>query len=234
MRQVFRKEIKYIVREQDFIRIKDRLLAFMQYDANASLGPGTYNIRSLYFDSAGDRDLRDNLDGMMEKRKIRVRIYDVDSDFALLEYKCKSGSDSRKLSLTINKREALLLESRHYEFLLDRQEELAAFLYDKMTRNVYRPKTVVVYDRTALQYPVSSVRVTYDHNLRGSMSPVGLYDPHTALYPLMPYGYGVLEVKYNDFLATPLQRILSVLDRLPTASSKYSSSRMLTEYSLPV
>ena len=234
MRQVFRKEIKYIIREQDFIRIKDRLLAFMQYDDNASLGPGTYNIRSLYFDSAGDRDLQDNLDGMMEKRKIRVRIYDMESDFALLEYKCKSGSDSRKLSLNLTKAEALLMENRHYEFLLSREEELAAFLYDKMTRNLYRPRTLVVYDRTALLYPVSNVRITYDHNLRGSMSPVGLYDPHTALFPLMPYGFGVLEVKYNDFLVTPLKRVLSVLDRLPEASSKYSSSRMLTEYSVPL
>ncbi len=227
MRQVFRKEIKYVIRYRDFLRINDRLLAFMQPDPHGVRG--TYNVRSLYFDSAGDRDFHDNLDGVMEKRKIRVRTYDISSDFALLEYKCKSGSDSRKLSLNITRDEAGKLENRSYGFLLAREEELAAFLYDKMTRNVYRPKTVVDYDRTAYLYPVSNVRITYDHNLRGSMSPGGLYDPSTPLYPLLPSGYGVLEVKYNDFLVTPLQRIISSLDLLPTANSKYSESRLLTE-----
>ncbi len=229
MRQVFRKEIKYVIREDEFVRIRDRLLAFMKPDPHGVQKPGTYTLRSLYFDSAGDRDLHDNLDGVMEKRKIRLRTYDVDSDFALLEYKCKSGSDSRKLSIPVTKAEALEMEAHHFEILLSHNEELATFLYDKMTRNVYRPKTVVEYDRTALLYPVSNVRITFDHNLRGSMSLTGLYDLRTPLYPLMPFGWGVLEVKYNDFLVAPLQRILSSLELLPTASSKYSGARLLAE-----
>lgn len=229
MRQVFRKEIKYIIQERDFVRIKDRLGAFMTPDPHGKTIPGTYNVRSLYFDSAGDRDLHDNLDGVMEKRKIRVRTYDTQSDFALLEYKCKSGSDSWKRSMIISKKEALAMEAHQYGFLLERDEELATFLFDKMERNIYRPRTVVDYDRTAFLYPVSNVRITYDHNIRGSMSPTGLYDLSTPLYPAMPFGCGVLEVKYNDFLVSPLQRVISLLDQLPTASSKYSNCRLLTE-----
>jgi hypothetical protein len=227
MRQVFRKEIKYCIEESDFIRIKDHLLAFMLPDPHADKESGSYTVRSLYFDSAADNDLHDNLDGVMEKRKIRVRTYDMDSDFALLEYKCKSGSDSRKLSLVINKEEALLMENGHYEFLLDRSEDLAIFLYDKITRNVYRPRTVVEYDRTAYLYPVSDVRITFDHHVRGSLSDFGLYDPGTPLYPLLPRESGILEVKYNDFLVSPLQRVLARLDLLPASNSKYSNARLL-------
>lgn len=228
MRQVFRKEIKYIVHVSDFVRIRDKLGAIMRPDPHGKDGTGTYTVRSLYFDSIGDRDLKDNLDGVMEKRKIRVRSYDLSSDFALLEYKCKSGSDSRKLSLPISKLEAQLMENGHYEFLLEQEEDLATFLYDKITRCVYRPKTVVEYDRIALLYPVSDVRITYDHNIKGSLSPVGLYNPSTPLARLMAPDYGVLEVKYNDFLVTPIKRVLQNLDALPGANSKYSNARLLT------
>lgn len=226
MRNVFRKEIKYVIHRTDFLEIQSYLEAFMQADEHSI--NKKYNVRSLYFDSASDRDFHDNMDGVMEKRKIRVRTYDLDSPTALLEYKCKSGNDSRKKSLFITKEEAIELERGCFSCLLSYEEELATFLYDKMTRNVYRPKTVVDYDRTAYTHPVSDVRITYDHNIRAGMSPGGLYDPHTPLYRIMPEDYGILEVKYNDFLISPLQKVVGRLDALPEANSKYSSARMLT------
>ena len=88
MRQVFRKEVKYRVHISDYLRIRDKLAAFMTPDPHGYSGTGTYKVRSLYFDSIADRDLHDNLEGATEKRKIRIRTYDTESDFALLEYKC--------------------------------------------------------------------------------------------------------------------------------------------------
>ncbi len=225
LRNVFRKEIKYVITRREFYRISDRLDAVMQRDSHGT--NGTYNIRSLYFDSLSDRDFHDNLDGVMEKRKIRIRIYDLADENALLEYKCKSGSDSRKKSLVITREEAMALERRSFASLLFHDEELAAFLYNKMTQNVYQPRTIVVYDRTAFTYPVSDVRVTFDHNIMGSLSPFGLFDEHVPLYPLMEMGYGVLEVKYNEFLVSPIARIIADIDHLPIANSKYSDARFL-------
>ncbi len=226
MRNVFRKEIKYIVHESQFISIRKKLGAFMRPDSHADGPFGEYHIRSLYLDSAGDRDLKDNLDGVMEKRKIRIRVYSPDAKMALLEYKCKSGSDSRKMSIEITRDEAIQMENRHYECLLDHEEELATFLYNKITQNIYRPRTIVDYDRIAYLYPVSDVRITYDFNLMGSFSHRGLFDEHLGMQPLMPQGFGVLEVKYNDFLVSPLQRVISGLDQLPEAISKYTSARL--------
>ncbi len=226
MRNVFRKEVKYVIHESRFVSIRSKLSAFMRLDPHGTGPMGEYHIRSLYLDSASDRDFKDNLDGVLEKRKIRIRVYSPDSPMALLEYKCKSGSDSRKMSIEITKEEAIRMENRHYECLLDHDEELATFLYNKITQNIYRPKTIVDYDRIAFLYPVSDVRITYDFHLQGSFSHRGLYDEHIGMQPLFPDGFGVLEVKYNDFLASPLQRIVSELDQLPEASSKYSSARL--------
>jgi len=227
MRNVFRKEIKYVVHESQFYAIRSKLAALMRPDPHAKGSLGEYHVRSLYFDSAGDRDLKDNLDGVLEKRKIRIRIYDPNSPTALLEYKCKSGSDSRKMSIGITKEEAILMENRHFECLLNHQEELAIFLYNKITQNIYRPRTIVDYDRVPFLYPVGDTRITFDYNLKGSLSPRGLYDERLPMRAIMPSGFGVLEVKYNEFLVSPLQRIISELDQLPEASSKYTNARLI-------
>lgn len=225
MLTVFRKEIKYVIPLETFYRMESRLDALMRRDSHGDRG--TYAIRSLYFDSVIDRDLWDNLDGVMEKRKIRVRIYDTGDQRAKLEYKCKSGSDGVKYSLDISRREAMDMEAGRYEFLLDRPEPLAARLYVKMTQNAYLPKTVVAYDRTAFLYPVSDVRITFDHNLKGSAGGHGLFDEDLPLIPLGLPDRGILEVKYNDFLPAPLKRIVAGADSLAQASSKYSSARFI-------
>ena len=41
-------------------------------------------IRSLYFDTINDKDYEEKEDGVRVRRKIRLRIYDADQDFAML------------------------------------------------------------------------------------------------------------------------------------------------------
>lgn len=225
MLTVFRREIKYVIPVEWFVRLESRLDALMQRDVYGIRG--TYGVRSQYYDSLNDRDLQDNLDGVMEKRKIRVRIYSTEDRYAKLEYKCKSGIESVKYSLSLSREEAEEMERHRYGFLAERKEELAARLYLKMISGVYRPKTIVVYRRTAFQYPVSDVRITFDHDLQGTAGGYGLFEPELPLIPLMRPDTGVLEVKYNDFLPAPIKAVVGRLDSLAEASSKYSKSRMI-------
>ncbi len=225
MLTVFRKEIKYVIPIEWFLQIERQLDAVMHRDTNGVRG--TYTVRSQYYDSVCDRDLMDNLDGLMEKRKIRVRIYSPDAARAKLEYKCKSGNDGVKYSLDLSRAEAERMERHEYGFLMDRSEPLAAWIYTKMIREVYRPKTIVVYDRTAFLYEVSDVRVTFDHNLRGTACGYGLFERSPFLLPLMQPDTGVLEVKYSGFLPAPVKAIVGRIDSLAEASSKYSQSRLI-------
>ena len=48
-----------------------------------------YWIRSLYFDTVKDDDRRDKLIGIPDRKKVRLRIYSLDSDTARLEVKRK-------------------------------------------------------------------------------------------------------------------------------------------------
>lgn len=224
MTAIFRKELKYVITEEVYLRIQPMLEAVMMPDEHSI--NGSYMVRSQYYDSLTDADLWDNLDGVLEKRKIRVRIYSTDDMYAKLEYKCKNGSDGIKYSLQLTRDEVLMLERHQYDFLLEREEELAKRLYVKMTEQVYLPKTIVEYQRTAYTYPISDVRVTFDRSLRGSVNPYGIFEKEPFYIPLMSPDKGVLEVKYNDFFPSALKPLLESVDSVAESYSKYSMSRL--------
>lgn len=219
-----RKELKYVIGIEQYLRMRRKLEALMTPDVHGV--NGEYMVRSQYFDSLTDADLKDNLDGVKEKRKIRVRVYSPDAAGAKLEYKCKTGSDGVKYSIPLSKEEVLLLEQHSYDFLMKRPEELAGQLYTKMMQQVYRPKVLIEYDRTAYLYPVSDVRITFDKNLRAAVNPYGICENQPFYIPLMEPDKGILEVKYNDFFPYALKPILSELEDVAQAYSKYSISRL--------
>lgn len=225
MAEVFRKEIKYVILKSEFYRIKNHIEELMEKDSNSNLFG--YMVRSLYFDSLYDNDLYDTLDGNMEKRKIRLRIYNVNQKDVKLEYKCKSGSDVKKYSFNISKDQAKTMEQGDYEFLRDIDTPIARNMYQRLIQGVYLPKTVVEYQRIAYIYPASDVRVTFDFEIRTTGTPYGFFEKDLGCYYLMPTDRGVLEVKYNNFLPYPIKHIIEYIDRLPTANSKYAQARIL-------
>lgn len=225
MKEIVRKEIKYIIPIEKFAHLRKKLELLMEKDTYGI--EGKYTVRTQYFDSVRDDDLFDNLDGVMEKRKIRIRTYSLDSSTAKLEYKCKSNTDVRKLSLLISREEAIGMENGQYEFLLKREEDLARFLFAKMSKNGYLPKTIVEYERMAYKYSVSDLRITFDTSIKGTVNPYGLFHRRSALIPLLNHDIGILEIKYNNFIASPFTKIIQEIDQVVEASSKYSISRLL-------
>ena len=87
MNEVLRQEKKYFISAEDalkFVSVFEKVM--LQDEHNGSQG---YMIRSLYFDTIDDRDYNDKIDGLELRRKIRLRIYDPKSNFAMLEMKQK-------------------------------------------------------------------------------------------------------------------------------------------------
>lgn len=225
MGDVFRKEIKYAVLKSEFYRIKKHLDSILEPDQNSSLLG--YKVRSLYFDSLYDNDLYDTLDGNMEKRKIRLRIYNLEQEKVKLEYKCKSGSDVRKYSLNITREQAKGMEQGDYDFLRYINEPIANTIYQRLIKGSYSPKTVVEYQRIAYLYPVSDVRITFDTEIRATVTPYGFFEEDLGALYLMPTDRGVLEVKYNHFLPYPIKHLIEFIDRNSTANSKYAQARTI-------
>lgn len=225
MIDVNRQEIKYILPLEKLFALHSKLDGIMARDTYGSRGE--YMVRSQYYDSIRDGDLLDNLNGVMEKRKIRIRIYDEKSMTAKLEYKCKSGTGSRKLSMSITRQEAIWMEQGKWEWMLEHPEELAGYLYGKVIREVYIPRTIVEYERRAYTSPVSNTRITFDTQIKGTLNPCGLFNGDLQYVPLLEQDLGVLEVKFDRFLPDYLRKILARIDSLPEANSKYTRARML-------
>lgn len=220
----YRREIKYIISVNDFYRLKNYLEAYLKPDEHS--GECGYTVRSLYFDSHNDRDFFDVVDGLMEKRKIRLRIYSLDSQKVKLEYKCKSGVDGRKMSMTISREEALRMAEGDYSFLLAKRDFFATKLYARLKTGGYRPKIIVDYNRVAYLYTPNDTRITFDSNINASIISSGFFEKDAARKPIMEPGIGVLEVKYNGFLFGHLKKALEAIDTLTTSSSKYANSRI--------
>lgn len=147
LRMVNRKEKKFLLDMAAARRLEMQLSAVMRADPhNGAFG---YPVRSLYFDTPHDRDFAEKLFGLDPRRKVRLRVYSPQADFALLELKQKQGEVQQKRSLTVSRQEAQHLIAGDYGFLAHRPEPFAAEMHGLMSINGYRPKTVVEYDRTA-------------------------------------------------------------------------------------
>ena len=104
MNEVLRQEKKFAINIADGVVLGGRLGAVMHADAHN--GAQGYTIRSLYFDTPDDQDFTDKIDGLELRRKIRLRIYSPQSDFAMLEMKQKEGPYQRKRSLRLRRGDA--------------------------------------------------------------------------------------------------------------------------------
>ena len=197
MLDVSRRELKYLVSLGNVSSLKRKLSEIMREDDHN--GERGYLVRSLYFDSIYDRDFEDKVDGYDNRQKVRLRVYNFDSQTAKLELKEKSGIAQRKRSLLINRDEAECMIRGDYGFLLEREEEIANKLYTFMVTRCYRPKCIVEYDRIAFCEPVNDMRITFDMNLRATEAGLqGLFDQNLILYPVCDKSEVTMEVKYKE------------------------------------
>ena len=218
---VFRKELKYVIYQHEFARMRPQLRALMQCDAHG--GDFGYSVRSLYFDSIYDKDLYATVDGYLKKSKIRLRIYGSGGPVKL-ELKQKEGGDSLKRSLLLSREEADAMQRCEYDFLTRREEPTARILYMQLLQGAYQPKTLVEYEREAYLFPAGDVRVTFDTNVRATASGWDLFGERPPWTTVIPVGTGVLEVKYSSLLPSFLKGLVET-GRLAVANSKYVQAR---------
>ena len=169
----------------------------------------------------------EKMDGMELRRKIRLRVYNPDGDFAMLEMKQKEGNYQKKRSLRIEREEALALINGDFDGLLRHQDPFAAECYGLMRLRAYRPKTVVVYHRKAYIAKENSIRITFDHEIRANEACFDLFSPQLALNPVLDPFHVVMEVKYNGFLLSYIKNLINIADRSELSISKYCLARSI-------
>lgn len=226
MNQVLRQEKKFLLPKSDFYLLKGRLDKELHGDLyNGLFG---YSVRSLYFDTVYNGDYYEKEDGVELRRKMRLRCYSPDSDFAMLEMKQKQGEMQYKRSLRLGRADAVLMTQGDYSPLLaikGENEEFAMECYGLLTRRCYLPKVIVEYQRMAYVAKENRIRITLDSDVRATESSMDLFSPNLLMHPVMDASAFILEVKYNHFLLSYIKEMLNTVDRSELSVSKYYMAR---------
>ncbi|WP_240377929.1 polyphosphate polymerase domain-containing protein [Bacillus piscicola] len=235
MNNVFREEKKYVITKDVYYKLRHYIAQVMHRDTHSEKnhyryrrGDG-YTIRSLYFDSLDDRDFHEKVDGIELRRKCRLRTYMHDPDFCLLELKKKEGHHQKKSSYRLTKEQGKRLIAGDYQLLLELNHPFLLECYYMMMQHVYRPKSIVTYERDAFVAKENKIRVTFDQAIRGTESNFDLFSEQLQENDLMDATHVVLEVKYNGFLLQYIKELLEEVEKDQLSVSKYCLSRKISK-----
>ena len=219
----FRHEYKHEISRADLFVLRQRLRAVAQPDPHAI--DGAYRIRSLYFDNAADKALREKLDGVSRREKFRIRSYNDDLSVIHLEKKSKLGGLGNKQSTGLTARQAQSIVDGDCGWMAQSEDALVQELHSKMQTQGLRPKTIVEYTREPFIFAPGNVRVTLDYDIRTGLSATNFLDPGCITIPAGDAPV-LLEVKWDEFLPDLIRDAVSLPGRRMSAFSKYAQCRI--------
>ena len=164
----YRNEWKYSLSNQELSLLKSRISEVMELDPHTP-EKGRYVIHSLYFDDYKDTSVYTTDSGLSKRFKWRIRYYDEDLNYIVLERKEKLDSRCHKKSckLTLNEYEAIV-SGNITDILYDTDKNLIKELARDMMLYDYRPKVIIDYERIAYVEEITNVRITFDMKISAS------------------------------------------------------------------
>lgn len=214
---IYRYEEKHLINLRQYEIIKKRVEKIFNVDKYANKD-NEYLIRSIYFDDYIKKSVRDNIQGLKERYKYRLRFYNLNLDVIKLEKKVKDNEQGYKRSIRISKEEYFELISGKYNLFNKRSEPLAKELVLSMKTRVLKPLITIEYIREPFVLPFNDIRVTFDKNITYSTKEFYNEKPFKNTPVLEEI---VLEIKYNHFFPYFLRKIFHIDSIQKMSISKY-------------
>ena len=217
-----RHELKFFISPLEYEvlhRVLDRTL---HRDPNGDEN-NEYAIRSLYFDTRFNDALIDKIDGVKNRDKYRIRIYNFSDKVIRMECKTKVGQLISKRSIGIPRLLAEQLIAGDPTGLERTRSGLLRDVYREMAINGLRPAVIVDYVREAYIHDAEEVRITFDKHLHSGLQSADIFNPRVPTVPVFDHNEMILEVKFNRFLPPYIRDILCthVHSAQNSAISKY-------------
>lgn len=225
----YRHEIKFIISKQMSLILKQRLALAMDVDKNSVNLDNTYFIRSLYFDDINSTAYYEKIDGVLYRKKYRIRIYNNDSSFIRLERKWKHNNMTSKDQLKISKENCINLLTNQFDNIdkeLLNNNLMKEFITDIKVFGL-KPSVIVDYKRLAYTYPISEVRITFDERIKSGLYNCNLFNMNRITYDVIDNNEVVLEVKFNEVLPEHISIILQTIPMYRQAVSKFALCRSI-------
>lgn len=222
----YRHELKFKISNSAAEVLKQKLSLILKKDKNAYYSDGSYLIKSLYFDDLDSSSYYEKMDGVLYRKKYRIRIYNNNDEFIRLEKKMKHNTYTAKEQILISKD----IYSKILNGKLDEIDSptglLEEFITNSKTKHLV-PSVIVLYHRIAFTYPISEVRITFDSHIQSGLYNYDLFDKQVPMYDVSESGKQVLEVKFNEVLPLHIANILNDIPSCKEAVSKFAICRSI-------
>ena len=222
----YRHELKFKISNSAAEVLKQKLSLILGKDKNAYYEDGSYLIKSLYFDDRDSSSYYEKMDGVLYRKKYRIRMYNDVDTFIRLEKKMKHNNYTAKEQMLISKD----IYSKILDGKIDEIENPDGLLLEFITNYKNKglvPSVIVEYHRTAFTYPISDVRITFDSNIQSSLYNYDLFNTSYPRYIVDEPGKQVLEVKFNEILPLHIANILNDIPACREAVSKFAICRSI-------
>lgn len=217
-----RHELKFFISPLEYQVLSRALDRVLWRDRNGDEN-NEYHIRSLYFDTRFNDALLDKINGVKDRDKFRIRIYNFSDKLIRMECKTKVGQLISKRSIAIPKLLAEQLIAADPTGLERTRSGLLRDVYREMAINGLHPVVIVDYVREAYVHPAEEVRITFDKQLHTGLGSIDLFNPYVATLPTFDHDEMILEVKFNRVMPPYIRDLLCtcVKSAQNSAISKY-------------
>lgn len=220
---IIRIELKYYVSYPDYLNLSKKLSMIMKKDQH-DIDKG-YFIRSLYFDTINNKAFYEKMEGIEERKKYRLRIYDTKDKNVKFEIKKRINNQMLKETAVITKEDALEIQSQNYDVLIKYNNPILNKIYCEFKQEKFIPVVIVDYLRDAYVYDLNNIRITFDKSLKSDVSNLNLFENNIS-GPLLNENVVIMEIKYNHFLPEHIKKTLQISRFEREAISKYCISRI--------
>lgn len=225
----YRHEYKYPLTHGQILIEDARISGIMSKDMHAG-DAGFYNIRSLYFDDYENNCYMDNENGVDNREKYRIRIYNHNPERINLELKQKIRGKTGKRSCPITLSQCRQLMEGIIPLDIQPEQQVLHKLAYLMAVRLMRPAVIVDYDRVPYVYRLqdANVRVTFDSNITSVSEVSSFLDEKIQGRGVMPKGQALMEVKFDSFLPDEIHSLLQLEGLTASTFSKYYLCRRFT------
>ncbi|UFJ41052.1 polyphosphate polymerase domain-containing protein [Brevibacillus humidisoli] len=215
-----RHELKYYLHRHEVAGLRDRVRHLLPLDSHSVSAEG-YHIRSLYFDNMHESALYDKINGVFQRKKYRIRIYNVSDRVIKLERKSKWNEYVMKESADLTREQVERLLNGEIDWLGSSGHPLMSDFYRDLKHEVMRPSVIVDYTREAYVDELTNSRITLDKGLAAAFHAVDLFDPELPVWDVIEGPRTILEVKYDRFIPSNIRALLQLSAHNRSTISKY-------------
>ena len=203
-----RHEIKVLLTYAQYIELRSRVLGILTPDPHMP-GPEGYLIRSVYMDTLRNDAYYEKDSGVEHRNKFRMRAYNGDDSYIVLENKEKIYDRISKTSARITRADYDAILKGDFSVLSAYDSYLCHQVEGLHNANGLTPKVIVEYYREAFTHPLSMVRVTFDRLVAAGMNTLDMFDEKLVTAPVFENREVILEVKYDNAFPMYLKQLLT-------------------------